>query len=88
MRKTIRLTERVVKDFVANGKDHTYWDSIVSGFGVRVRPSGSKSFITYFRIGEGRSGTQKKVTLGSCSKMQVEAARKAALSLKIGRAHV
>ena len=81
MRKTIRLTERVVKDFVADGKDHTYWDSIVSGFGVRVRPSGSKSFIVYFRIGEGRSGTQKKVTLGACSKMQVEAARKAALSL-------
>lgn len=78
MPKTLRLTERIVQSLEASKKDKTYWDSAVPGFGVRVKPTGSKSYIVYFRIGAGRRGKQKKVTIGACSKLKLEAARVAA----------
>jgi integrase len=81
MSKTLRLTERAVQNLKSSGKDEIYWDSVVSGFGVRAKPTGAKSYIVYFRIGEGRSGKQKKITLGSCSKLKLETARRAARDL-------
>ena len=78
MPKTIRLTERVVQDLKTDRKEKTFWDSVVPGFGVRVKPTGVKSYIVYFRIGEGRGGKQKKVTLGACAKLKLDAARRVA----------
>jgi hypothetical protein len=37
-----------------DGREFTVWDAQVSGFGVRVRPSGAKSCIVVYRAGAGR----------------------------------
>lgn len=48
--------------------DHVVWDTVLAGFGLRVRASGNNSWIVQYR----RRGKLKKVTLGRC--VDVEAA--------------
>ena len=63
-----RLTKRMVDAFGANGLDHVRWDGELAGFGVRVRPNGTKTFIAQYRIG-GRNSRVRKVTIGSYGKL-------------------
>jgi hypothetical protein len=48
-----RITKRTVDALKANGSEFTVWDAAVSGFGVRVRPSGAKSYVVVYRAGSG-----------------------------------
>lgn len=57
------------------GKDYSVWDSELAGFGVRIKPSGKKSFQIKYRT---ESGRQRKTTLGSYGQLTVEQARKLA----------
>ena len=61
----------------ADGRDYVIWCSDLPGFGCRVRASGSKSFIVQYRLG-GRNSTARKVTIGACTKLTADDARKAA----------
>ena len=55
------------------------WDAELKGFGLRVLPSGIKSFVVEYRPGEGGRGVNKrKLTLGRYGSMTAEQARKAA----------
>ena len=48
--------------------DHVvHWDDALPGFGVRVRPSGAKSYLFVYRLGGGRRGRQRRLTLGAAS---------------------
>lgn len=76
MTKT-RLTKKIVDALVPKGSDYVEWCGTLPGFGCRVRTSGSKSFITQYRIG-GRNARVRKVTIGSYGKLTVEEARNAA----------
>jgi integrase len=40
------------------------WDSGLPGFGLRVEPTGRKTFIARYRAGGGRSGTLRQATIG------------------------
>ena len=73
-----RLTKRLIDALEATGADYVAWDSEVIGFGVRVRPSGAKSFILFYRAGSGRTAPKRKMTLGAMGKLTVEEARKLA----------
>ena len=70
------LTKRFL-DSVAplEGKEFIVWDASLTGFGVRVKPSGRKSFLYKYRTPDGR---QRKVTLGSFGQITVEQARRLA----------
>jgi integrase len=57
------------------------WDRHVAGFGVRVQPSGAKSYVVKYRAGHGRSAPTRRVTLGAVGKMTADEARKAAKKL-------
>lgn len=50
------------------------WDDAVSGFGLRVYPSGAKSFIIQYRV----AGRQRIITLGKYGVMTVEQGRRLA----------
>ncbi|MGA7328399.1 MAG: integrase arm-type DNA-binding domain-containing protein [Rhodomicrobium sp.] len=55
-----------------NGRDVVYWDDDVTGFGIRVKPSGVKSFIVQYRTAQGRS---RKFTIGQYGIWAPEQAR-------------
>jgi len=52
-RLTTKLTNTVVEGAPAKAKRYVLWDSDVRGFGLRVEPTGRKSFIVRYRSGGG-----------------------------------
>lgn len=72
-----KLTQSVVKALEPRQTDYVEWCGQMAGFGCRVRPSGTKSFIAQYRIG-GRNSPVRKVTIGAYGKLTAEEAREAA----------
>ncbi|MBZ0254222.1 MAG: integrase arm-type DNA-binding domain-containing protein, partial [Candidatus Methylomirabilis sp.] len=60
------------------GRDVFVWDDELKGFGVRVKPSGAKSYVLQYRNAYRRS---RRITLADCAKLAPEKARKRALKL-------
>jgi len=54
-----------------------HWDEKLAGFGVRVTPTGAKSFIFQKRI----NGKEKRLTIGRFGELTAEQARKEAVKL-------
>jgi integrase len=76
-----KLTKRPVDALTARLKPYVAFDADVKGFGCRVMPSGSKTFILEYRPGSGgRLVAKKRLTLGRYGAMTVEQARAAALT--------
>lgn len=77
-----KITKRTVDALQpVAGRDVLLWDDELPGFGVRVRPSGSKSYFLKYRI---RSGRQRWLTLGQHGPLTPDMARKRALQQKAG----
>ncbi len=77
---TARLSKRAVDALAPRNKAFVAFDDDVKGFGVRVMPSGCKTFVLEYRPGAGGRGVVKRrLTLGRYGSMTVEQARKAAL---------
>jgi integrase len=77
-----RLTKRTVDALAmpAEGQDFL-WDGEIRGFGVRVVPSGLKTFVVQYRNAEGKS---RRIKIGRFGIMTVEEARELA-KVKLGR---
>ena len=72
------LTEQLVKDAQPIGMDeYTIWDGTVPALGLRIRPTGHKTFILYYRV-RGRRKRSRKLTIGAASAITLEKARKMA----------
>ena len=78
-RKT-RLTDVGVARLKPAASEYTLWDMRVPGLGVRVRPSGHRSYV-YCRKGE---EVARRITLGSASLTSVEEARSKCLAIETG----
>jgi integrase len=72
---TQKLTKKLVDTLDAPARDAIVWDSELAGFGLRLRPGGSKTFIVQYRVGGGRSGTPRRFTVGRYGVFTVEEAR-------------
>lgn len=71
-----RTATRLTKTSIDRaGPGSQLWDSQVPGFGLRVTPAGSKSFVFQFRS---RSNEQGRIVIGSFPSMTVDEARKVA----------
>jgi integrase len=70
-----RISKRVVDSIRPNNIEFTVWDDALTGFGVRVRPSGAKSYVVVYRAGNGRKAPVRKVTLGSVGRITPDQAR-------------
>ena len=85
-----KLTDRVVNASKAESQRYVVWDTEKKGFGLRVEPSGHKSFIVRYRTnGGGRSAPrrQMKVNGASGTVITADAARKVANRILADVAH-
>src|SRR5215217_940467 len=82
-----RISKRSVDALVVTDKEHFLWDSDLLGFGVRVRPSGAKTYILRYRAGSGRTAPTRRVTLGTVGKLTPDQARELARKMLATVAH-
>ncbi|MCC3243797.1 site-specific integrase [Methylocystis sp. WRRC1] len=77
-----RLTKRVVDALQPRAKPYIAYDADLTGFGLRVMPSGVKSWVVEYRPdGGGRGVAKKRVTLGKMGALTPEQGRRAASEL-------
>lgn len=70
-----RISKRTVDALQPNASEFTLWDDAVTGFGVRVRPSGAKSYVVVYRSGAGRGAPVRRYTIAAAGKITTERAR-------------
>jgi len=46
---TVRLTKSVIEAAAAQAKDHYLWDASLSGFGVKITPNGTRTYLVQYR---------------------------------------
>ena len=80
--RRVKLTDAGVGRLKPDTTEYVVWDSEVPGLGVRVRPSGNRSFVWHGRV----QGEPVRATVGPAALMTVEGARKEALVLRTGNA--
>ena len=72
MARKIKLTDARIGKLKAGDVEYMVWDTRIAGFGIRVRPSGHKSYV-YHRHAEGQS---RKFTFGPVALGRVDEARR------------
>lgn len=73
----IFLTQRVVDRVQPQAKEFTVYHKSIPGFGMRVRPSGHKSFILLYKL-SGRGG---KYLIGNAAAMSLDKAQDKAVEI-------
>ena len=72
------ITKRHVDGLQPGAAEYFSWDRDLKGFGVRVQPTGEKSFVAKYRAGSGRNAPTRRVTSGPVGKLTPDEARKLA----------
>ncbi len=71
----VKITKRIVDAAAPGEREYAIWDSEISGFGLRVYPTGRKAYCLKYRVGGGRGGTARKPTIGTHGTITAEQAR-------------
>lgn len=77
--RRIKLTQRSVESAKPEERRYALTDTEIPGFRLVVAPTGRKSFELRYRVGGGRTGTQRSPKIGESPAMKAEAARRIAL---------
>lgn len=78
MARKMRLSDGAVARLRAASSEYTVWDMRVAGLGVRVRPSGHRSFVLL----DNANGSSKRRTLGPVIRMTVDEARSRCFAIR------
>ena len=71
-----RLTDAAIARLRTREREYTVWDSAVSGLGVRVRPTGGKSYVLLLQS----PGGSRRVSLGPVSTKGIDDVRRECLA--------
>ncbi len=71
-RHRIRLTVKAIAAAKPAAMEYTLWDNLLAHCGVRVQPSGIRSYIVQTRV----NGRMRKITLGRFPELSLDAARR------------
>lgn len=75
----LKLTKTIIERAEPGHKRRVLWDSVVPGFGVRIEPSGTRSFFVRYRAdGGGRAAPQRLVMVGRYGVLTIDQARQKA----------
>lgn len=74
----VKITKRAIDAVKPTGKRFTVMDTEVKGFCVRVSASGAKSYGFRYRVGGGRAGRERWMTIGAHGKVTADQAREIA----------
>ena len=74
-KERMRLTDAAISRLRPREREYTVWNSRVPGLGVRVRPTGGRSWVCLLDMG----GRSKRVSLGPVSAKSVADARRETL---------
>jgi integrase len=72
------ITKRRVDALKKADREYFVWDSDLKGFGLRVQPTGEKSYVVKYRAGSGRNAPTRRLTLGQSGKLTPHEARRLA----------
>ena len=76
----MKLTKRAIDAFLYEGGWDVRWDDVVKGLGLRVYPSGNKSFLLRYTM---RGGRKRTMTLGRFGELTLQQARVDATRTKL-----
>jgi integrase len=68
-----RISKRIVDAAPADAKSKFIWDTTLSGFGLQVLPSGTKSYVFQYRTAEGRTRRATVAKVGTLTPDQARA---------------
>jgi integrase len=74
----MKLTKRTIDAARPDGTDRVLWDDDLRGFGLRIKPSGLKSYMIQFR---NRQGQSRRLTVGQSGRLTPDEARREARRL-------
>lgn len=69
------FTQKTIDSLSSNGKDRFVWDGDLKGFGVRIKPTGVKSYLIQYR---NSGGATRRYSLGKIESITLKDARKLA----------
>ena len=84
MEANMRLNKRSIDGLLVKEKDYFVWDETLPGYGLRVLPSGRKTFLIQYRDGGGRT---RRKGLGRYGTVTADKAKEKARELLAGVAH-
>jgi len=73
----MKLTKHAVDEIQPDSIDKYYWDSEITGLGLKVTPRGRKTFLVQYRPG-GRKTPTRKMSIGKYGTVTIQKARKEA----------
>lgn len=80
MSKSVKLTKRAVDALKPTEARFVVWDTEISGFGLRISPTGRKSYVYRYRASGGRSGRSREPVIGVHGQLTPDQAREIAQS--------
>src|SRR4051794_36773890 len=72
-----KLTKRVIEEASAQAAEYFIWCDELPGFGVRIYPSGKRSYLVQYRA----DGRTRRAKLGAHGRLTADEARRQARSL-------
>lgn len=72
-----KLTKRLIDAAEVRAVEYFLWDDDIPGFGLRILPSGRKSYVTQYRAGR----RPRRMSLGPSTVLTCEQARKRAITI-------
>ena len=81
MATSSKLTKRAVDAAKPGDRVFTLWDGEVPGFGLKVHPTGRKTYVFKYRVGGGRSGRRREPTIGVHGALTPDQARQVAIEM-------
>lgn len=73
--RSARISKRVVDAAKPEAGRYVVWDTELKGFGLRVTPTGVKTYVARYRFGGGRSGVLRQIVVGRHGPLTPDEAR-------------